>query len=437
MTMGALEQARPQIRDQLRQIMLWQQTLTAQMPTTKSNAASQEAALMSLLQTAAQGIGAVPGAEDEWDEKKLSVRQEGAVDKLYDPMQPQCHLDGWRLPDQAALTAHLDTIFQENKRQRESASKGISSRQWFSDKDDWVREFVSATQKAATAAASFFDGLEDEEEDKGETPRGAKARVKADDRQDHCPLCGEAFDMFFDPEEEEWMFEDAIYAQVQELGSAVPETRIVHKRCHVAGTVPIVSRIQRSESQSSLGTPRLMRSMSPSQSPRVVGTVGQIDDDDDDDKDDDDKDEDDKDEDDKADDDKADDVAAVKVEAVKVEVENGNEGSQATAAEASRVEGADDKRPRDGDGDGDGASAEEPAPKKIKVEPGTTTIEVTPPSVKIKVWLGSWARILDWARCEHSPAVGGGCPCVQQQGGSVPAVRKQWGLGDRECVGWV
>lgn len=176
---------------------------------------------------------------------------------------PQCHIDGWRMPDQAALEKHLDEIFQENKRLREA--KAGASQQWYVNKEDWLREFTDPAERAQTAA-TFFGMEADKPEDSEEAP---VSRVLADEKQEFCPLCGERFSLFFDPEDEEWMYENAMHAQVQEAGSGVPETRIVHTTCHVEGTVPIVGRM-RSDSQS------MVPSASPAPSPMLRPSVSPL-----------------------------------------------------------------------------------------------------------------------------------------------------------------
>jgi len=206
--------------------------------------------------------------EEEWDLAKLSIRDESVIKSLYDPDMPQCPTDGLRLTDQAALTEHMDQLFQENKREREAVGKAGASRQWFSTKSNWIQEFGEGKEQNATAASTFFD-LEGEEEQKEEASE--VSYVKADDEQECCPLCGERFTLYFEQTEEEWMYENAIQAQVQELGSAVPETRIVHLSCHVPGTVPMVGRLRSEASLTPTPTPRAGgNSLSPRPSPRLL-----------------------------------------------------------------------------------------------------------------------------------------------------------------------
>ena len=94
--------------------------------------------------------------------------------RLYDANMPQCHIDGWRLPTQQALEQHLDTIFQENKRLRDT--KAGASQQWYVNREDWMREFTDPAERTQTAATFF--GMEAKKPDDSEPP--PVSRVLAD-----------------------------------------------------------------------------------------------------------------------------------------------------------------------------------------------------------------------------------------------------------------
>merc|ERR1711871_243175 len=131
-----------------------------------------------------------------WNTSTLNVRNEASIMSLYREDQPQCKDDGWRLPDQASLEKHLDRIFQENKRTREAAVKGGLSRQWYVSKEEWVSTSsnMDADDDGAAASAAFFD--QDLPADANESEAEAPS-IRADEKQEACPLCGESFARFF------------------------------------------------------------------------------------------------------------------------------------------------------------------------------------------------------------------------------------------------
>ena len=94
-------------------------------------------------------------------------------------------------------------------------------------------------------AASFFaqdETLSDEAQDPS---TAAKSVVPADDAITKCRICGEPFDKIWDEEEEEWMYQNAVYGVVQNAtpGGSNKES-IFHQHCYKAAMGPTAGGVE-------------------------------------------------------------------------------------------------------------------------------------------------------------------------------------------------
>ncbi|CAM9361633.1 unnamed protein product, partial [Hapterophycus canaliculatus] len=62
-------------------------------------------------------------------------------------------------------------------------------------------------------------------------PDGSKSCVPADERFSKCRICGDRFLMFYDNDEEEWMYRNACYISVKGDRGSEGRQIIVHKLC--------------------------------------------------------------------------------------------------------------------------------------------------------------------------------------------------------------
>ncbi|CAM9733074.1 unnamed protein product, partial [Discosporangium mesarthrocarpum] len=162
-----------------------------------------------------------------WHRLSLEAPAPGAVGGLYggSTLPFLCKQDGMRFRTQDGLDEHMDVLFRRKRARRDQ--KGLGSREWFCTKVQWVTDFGRLNDhpggtgsggsndqgKGGGGGGDGAGGAGGEARD--EDLDGAEACVPADERFTKCRICGDRFEMFYDNEEEEWMYRNACYIDVQ------------------------------------------------------------------------------------------------------------------------------------------------------------------------------------------------------------------------------
>lgn len=161
---------------------------------------------------------------DPLDVRSLARGNPAAVRRLYGEGFPfWCKQDGTRFAKQAQLDAHMDLLFRRKHARREL--KGVAaSREWYCTDEEWMTDFGRLAPPAGSGdgdgeaegeAEGGGDGEEDGGADEDADPDGSKSCVPADERFSKCRICGDRFLMFYDNDEEEWMYRNACYVTVK------------------------------------------------------------------------------------------------------------------------------------------------------------------------------------------------------------------------------
>ncbi|GBP76226.1 Pre-mRNA cleavage complex 2 protein Pcf11 [Eumeta japonica] len=140
----------------------------------------------------------------------LKIKQPGLVARLYGGMQ--CSGCGTRFPPEHTVrySQHLDWHFRQNRRERDSARRA-HSRHWHYDLSDWVQ--YEEIEDLEEREKNWFEtgGVEGEAEGIVEVPEGEAPSVPAGAPEDqHCALCGDKFDQFYNEDKEEWHLRKAV-----------------------------------------------------------------------------------------------------------------------------------------------------------------------------------------------------------------------------------
>lgn len=204
---------------------------------TGADAAGKAALLACLLggEAAASGEASLHLTDlDPWDVRALARTNPVSVRRLYGEGFPfWCKQDGTRFGTQVQLDAHMDLLFRRKRARREH--KGEASREWYCTGEQWMTDFGRLGLPASGAGDSGTDGVggdgtagagggEDIPDDGDDIdPDGAEACVPADERYTKCRICGERFEMFYDNDEEEWMYRNACYLRVYGVGDGAGE----------------------------------------------------------------------------------------------------------------------------------------------------------------------------------------------------------------------
>ncbi len=205
------------------------------------------------MKTGSFGGGSARGSAPQlagWLKNSLLRKWDGHIRALYKDVTFHCKQDGQRFMTQALLDQHMDLLFRRRRAKKENTT---ASRSWYPMTEQWITDFGASSvekngeknkpiagngtttdpsadllEQVALEALGGKMGKEDSSGTETDKTDGLKLvdgpPVLADEYNGICKICGEAFDMFFSTEEEEWMFKDACCVDV-------PPRVIVHKAC--------------------------------------------------------------------------------------------------------------------------------------------------------------------------------------------------------------
>ncbi|RCH82844.1 hypothetical protein CU098_000588, partial [Rhizopus stolonifer] len=169
------------------------------------------------------------------DSKDLQIPRPGAIELLYSAEPLQCKQCGFRYPKtekgQAKMDAHLDSHFRQNRKMKERTKRGLS-RSWFVTVEQWINgEGGELThQQAPTflhdgmghANPKSTEKLNQASNEDTINPDLYTVVMPNDDNRKPCAICGERFVDFWNDDEEEWMYKNAVMVN----------DKIYHATCH-------------------------------------------------------------------------------------------------------------------------------------------------------------------------------------------------------------
>uniref|UniRef100_UPI003AAEEB5D pre-mRNA cleavage complex 2 protein Pcf11-like n=1 Tax=Centroberyx gerrardi TaxID=166262 RepID=UPI003AAEEB5D len=110
------------------------------------------------------------------------------------------------------LRDHLDWHYRQNRSEKD-VSRKVTHRRWYYTLTDWI-EFEEIADLEERAKSQFFEKENEEEEQKSQEAAKEKefqsVRATADVVGESCEICQEAFEMYWEEEEEEWHLKNAI-----------------------------------------------------------------------------------------------------------------------------------------------------------------------------------------------------------------------------------
>ncbi|CAN7053373.1 unnamed protein product [Brassica rapa subsp. trilocularis] len=163
----------------------------------------------------------------DFDKINLNVRHESVVKSLYSDMPRQCSSCGVRFKCQEEHSKHMDWHVRKNRMAKDATKaatttrvnqKPKKSRDWFAGLSLWLS---AATGAAIEGAKPLFGETQKTKEEEKQQQR----YVPADENQKMCALCLESLEEFFSHEEDDWMYRDAAYLNMNGSGP------IVHVNC--------------------------------------------------------------------------------------------------------------------------------------------------------------------------------------------------------------
>ncbi|CDS13196.1 hypothetical protein LRAMOSA05374 [Lichtheimia ramosa] len=177
-----------------------------------------------------------PSAGIRLESKDLQIARPGAVEVLYSGLPLQCKQCGFRYPKteqgQSKMDAHLDSHFRQNRRMKERVKRGLS-RSWFVTEDEWISgaggELASHQAPTflndSTSSAHPHGHVGSPSAQAGSETLGPDSQVVVmpdENNRKPCPICGERFVDFWNDDEEEWMYKNAVLVN----------NTIYHATCH-------------------------------------------------------------------------------------------------------------------------------------------------------------------------------------------------------------
>ncbi|XP_013794587.1 pre-mRNA cleavage complex 2 protein Pcf11-like [Limulus polyphemus] len=138
----------------------------------------------------------------------LKIHYPGVISSLH--KGTQCASCGLRFTEDQhdKYSRHLDWHFRVNRREKDGVKKAFS-RKWFYDVEDWIQfEEIADLEEGAR---SFFEQQTDEEiYQTNELSELPSVIASANEAENSCFVCNEAFQLFWVEEDEEWHLRDAI-----------------------------------------------------------------------------------------------------------------------------------------------------------------------------------------------------------------------------------
>ncbi|XP_030216244.1 pre-mRNA cleavage complex 2 protein Pcf11 [Gadus morhua] len=142
----------------------------------------------------------------------MKQRYESVVTKLFTGIQ--CYSCGMRFTSSQTdvYADHLDWHYRLNRSEKD-VSRKVTHRRWYYTLTDWI-EFEEIADLEERAKSLFFEKVNEEVVQK--TQEAAKeheyrsVRATADVVGESCEICQEAFEMYWEEEEEEWHLRDAL-----------------------------------------------------------------------------------------------------------------------------------------------------------------------------------------------------------------------------------
>ncbi|XP_031625584.1 uncharacterized protein LOC116342204 [Contarinia nasturtii] len=141
------------------------------------------------------------------DNSSLKKPNPSAIRTLYSGWQ--CSSCGIRFPITEKTThhEHLDWHFRQNRREKQASA----CHNWYFSIDDWLQSDQSENVDEKKTAAM-----------KEKNPDEPKCVANHDEVKKNCDMCGDAFVLFYDNDDDEWYFHNAI-----RVGQ-----RVYHPLCH-------------------------------------------------------------------------------------------------------------------------------------------------------------------------------------------------------------
>ena len=153
----------------------------------------------------------------------LRQRHENVINGLYFDLTHQCPQTGKRFRTKAQLQRHLDLVYQRKKLMRE----GQPSRKWYVNLDQWKQSVLSNAMEGdkedmdggAEGGGGEGNPGGNTGRKRGETsmsdilksdPSKLELSVWADPSHSACPLSKEKFQVFYNDDDDQWHFKDAV-----------------------------------------------------------------------------------------------------------------------------------------------------------------------------------------------------------------------------------
>ncbi|XP_076321065.1 pcf11 cleavage and polyadenylation factor subunit isoform X2 [Tachypleus tridentatus] len=144
----------------------------------------------------------------EWKADSLKIHHPGVISSLH--KGTQCASCGLRFTEDQheKYSRHLDWHFRVNRREKDGVKKAFS-RKWFYDVEDWI-QFEEIADLEEGARSFFEQQTEEEIYQTNELSELPSVTASANEAENSCFVCNEAFQLFWVEEDEEWHLRDAV-----------------------------------------------------------------------------------------------------------------------------------------------------------------------------------------------------------------------------------